>query len=136
MSLPLRRAPARLYRVHRSASPLELPAWSYAKVPTPSGQPNFGGRRDDPQPFAGARFRTLSFSSDPVGALVEVFQYLRPRTAATILRSRLSRAYVEQTRPPGVSYFEQDLAMTSSTAADERSYNYLSHAVCLALGTI
>ncbi|MBC5803385.1 MAG: RES domain-containing protein [Candidatus Eremiobacteraeota bacterium] len=89
MTLPLRRAPARLYRVHRSASPLELPSWTYASVATPTGEPNFGGRWDDPRPLPGKRFRTLSLSSDPAGALIEVFQDLRPDPAFRAIEAQV-----------------------------------------------
>lgn len=89
MTLPLRRAPARLYRVHRSVSPLELPSWTYATVATPTGETNFGGRWDDPRPVPGKRFRALSLSSDPVGALIEVFQDLRPDPAFRAIEAQV-----------------------------------------------
>ncbi len=104
MTLPLRRAPARLYRVHRSPSPLELPSWSYATVGTASGEPNFGGRWDDPRPITGDRFRTLSFCSSPVGALIEVFQDLRPDPAFRAIVAGLDTTdAVDEQGPPAIA---------------------------------
>jgi hypothetical protein len=124
VSLPLRRAPARLYRVHRSASPLELPAWSYAKVPTPNGQPNFGGRWDDPQPFAGDRFRTLSLSSDPVGALVEVFQDLRPDPAFRAIEAVLDTTDAPDTHGPPAIASEDIVTRRLSVVAVHRTARF------------
>ncbi len=104
MTLPLRRPPARLYRVHRSMSPLELTSWSYATVATPTGEPNFGGRWDDPRPVPGQRFRTLSLSNDAIGALIEVFQDLRPDPAYRAIEAQLDTTdAADEHGPPAIA---------------------------------
>lgn len=77
----LRESPAAPSSGAAVSRPSQCFAVRASRVELREGQPNFGGRWDDPQPFAGDRFPTLSLSSDPVGALVEVFQDLRPDPA-------------------------------------------------------
>ena len=93
-------------------------------MPTPSSQPNFGGRWDDPQPFAGDRFRTLSLSSDPVGALVEVFQDLRPDPAFRAIEAVVDTTDAPDTHGPPAIASEDIVTRRLSVVAVHRTARF------------